>query len=439
MEQYFNVVQDLEGNVVSQAFARIQNQNGLNDAIIYDASGAQMLNPIAADSQGGFSFAAPNGSYFIQIEVANKVYKKIGPITLYDPADDSRPPGAQGPKGDPGPTLYFGAETLYGFQNRIRALLGAKILFTGDSTTFGVALTDVNYAPDKLIVNTATLDGFPAITGVNAGQSGKHTGEWDSTYVAAEISQAPALFVVRWGANDPFYGRTISQFESSLRSGVTKIRANYPISSGVGIVLMSPNSMSDTPNGRDAAWFVQASAVVRQVALDFGCAFIDTYELYKNSRDAATRWMDNPFGDGRAIHPLETMNLLICSTLYDMLFPSLLRINFKKPTEAAPALQNGWVDYDPATRAASFYKDRNGRVHIAGIIKSGTVTSGTTIFTLPAGSRPKAQEFFPVLTATTTNQALTAGVYILTNGQVKTWIGVGAEFLNLSGISFLSA
>jgi len=87
MEQYANVVQDLQGNVVPQAVVRVLLPNGGN-ALVYDINGAPMSNPVPCDAEGGFQFQAANGKYFAQVEVGGQVYKKLGPIQLYDPADD---------------------------------------------------------------------------------------------------------------------------------------------------------------------------------------------------------------------------------------------------------------------------------------------------------------------------------------------------------------
>jgi len=87
MEQYANVVQDLAGNVLPEAFVRVLNENGLTDSEIYDVDGARISNPVPVDAQGAFQFSAPNGKYFAQVEIANKVYKKLGPVLLFDPAD----------------------------------------------------------------------------------------------------------------------------------------------------------------------------------------------------------------------------------------------------------------------------------------------------------------------------------------------------------------
>src|SRR5690606_21248723 len=85
---------------------------------------------------------------------------------------------------------------------------------------------------------------------VNAGHSGKNTAEWVSTYLSGDLAQAPDLYIVRWGINDPTSGRSIQDFATSLRQGLQTIRA----SKGVGelsVLLMTPNTTADTYNGRD--------------------------------------------------------------------------------------------------------------------------------------------------------------------------------------------
>ena len=61
---------------------------------------------------------------------------------------------------------------------------------------------------------------------------------------------------------------------------------------------------------------------------------------------------------------------------------------------SAPSLQNSWVDYGAPHQTARYRKDPNGVVHIQGMIKSGTTTAGTLLFTLPAGYRPDAELWY---------------------------------------------
>src|SRR4030066_812363 len=61
--------------------------------------------------------------------------------------------------------------------------------------------------------------------------------------------------------------------------------------------------------------------------------------------------------------------------------------------EAAPqwtdaTLLNGWTNYGSPYHNAGYTKDRAGVVRIRGLINSGTLTSGTPLFRLPAGYKP---------------------------------------------------
>jgi len=62
-------------------------------------------------------------------------------------------------------------------------------------------------------------------------------------------------------------------------------------------------------------------------------------------------------------------------------------------TFTVPTLQNGWVNYSPSSgdpnwQGAGYLTDSLGRVHTNGLVRAGTVTSPTTMFTLPVGLRP---------------------------------------------------
>ena len=62
-------------------------------------------------------------------------------------------------------------------------------------------------------------------------------------------------------------------------------------------------------------------------------------------------------------------------------------------TFTAPTFQNGWLNYspgsgDPNWQNAGYLTDSLGRVQTTGLVRAGTVASGTPIFTLPVASRP---------------------------------------------------
>lgn len=97
----------------------------------------------------------------------------------------------------------------------------------------------------------------------------------------------------------------------------------------------------------------------------------------------------------------------------------------------APTLLNGWLDYGSAFQTAGYYKDGLGIVHLTGVVKSGT--AGATIFTLPSGYRPAANQQQP---------AAASGGYatcrinsdgsVVHQGSITSWY-------SLDGISFRAA
>jgi hypothetical protein len=103
---------------------------------------------------------------------------------------------------------------------------------------------------------------------------------------------------------------------------------------------------------------------------------------------------------------------------------------------AAPTLLNSWVNYDVAGgwEGAGYFKDRAGRVFLQGLIKSGTATAGTTLFTLPSGYRPAKTLYFAV-TSNFAGSTTLGSVYIDATGDVKIAAGSNVA-LSLSGIHF---
>lgn len=95
MEQYADVVIDLEGNAIQgatvQIFAGAPNawlqKDFTTPAKLYDSNGTQQ-DAVVTDARGAFAFQAPNGKYVLQVKVRGTIYATIGPRLFYDPADD---------------------------------------------------------------------------------------------------------------------------------------------------------------------------------------------------------------------------------------------------------------------------------------------------------------------------------------------------------------
>lgn len=64
----------------------------------------------------------------------------------------------------------------------------------------------------------------------------------------------------------------------------------------------------------------------------------------------------------------------------------------------APTLLNGWVNFSGSGSPVGFQKSDDGWVQLRGSISSGTITSGTPLFTLPVGYRPLGLLLIPTVT-----------------------------------------
>lgn len=94
----------------------------------------------------------------------------------------------------------------------------------------------------------------------------------------------------------------------------------------------------------------------------------------------------------------------------------------------APGLLNSWANFGGAYNPAGYYKDKQGIVHLRGLLASGII--GSSAFTLPVGYRPANTEMFP----TVSNGAF--GVArVLNTGDVVPFSGSNA-FFSLDGITF---
>jgi hypothetical protein len=253
--------------------------------------------------------------------------------------------------------LIFGLEYLSYFHKKIMARTSAfeilKIVFSGDSTTLGTSIVDPNNTLSNLMAFMCKVKGIPNVTTINNGQSGMDTEHWNQTYYNTDLTSAPDVLVLRWGLNDPGLSiatnialgsvdvitpaldaqrRGVIEFTTSLRAGLTKVRASKT-STQMSIILMTPNSTSDTPNRRNEIWHESINNVIRQAARDFQCVFIDTYQLFQDSRNApASNYMDLSYtglpSPLRHVHPLDVMNYWITSKIFDVLFPTAILAKF---------------------------------------------------------------------------------------------------------------
>jgi hypothetical protein len=97
----------------------------------------------------------------------------------------------------------------------------------------------------------------------------------------------------------------------------------------------------------------------------------------------------------------------------------------------SPVLQNGWENHGGGFENTGFWKDKEGLVHLRGLIKNGTIAQSTVLFTLPAGYRPQARLIFTIL-----NNNAVGRIDLLPNGDVIIANVSSNLWLNLTGIHF---
>jgi hypothetical protein len=96
----------------------------------------------------------------------------------------------------------------------------------------------------------------------------------------------------------------------------------------------------------------------------------------------------------------------------------------------APTLVSGWVNFGAPWETAGYMR-RGGVVYLRGLIRNGTVTTGTTIFTLPAGFRTNSDTHFDVST-----NGLHGELNVFADGRVTTNVGISTSWVSLRGVIF---
>ncbi len=94
-------------------------------------------------------------------------------------------------------------------------------------------------------------------------------------------------------------------------------------------------------------------------------------------------------------------------------------------------LQSSWQNYGGGYNSAAYYKSKDGRVYLRGLVKDGAVGGNATIFTLPAGYRPPSRELCIVKINTSFGR-----IDIDANGRVIPWNISQNDWVSLDGISF---
>ena len=100
----------------------------------------------------------------------------------------------------------------------------------------------------------------------------------------------------------------------------------------------------------------------------------------------------------------------------------------------APTLLNSWTNYQPATwDPVGYMKDSLGFVHIRGFLKGGTLSTGTLVFTLPAGYRPEKSSYFA---SGVNNSGAVTSWQVSSNGDVIILYGGSTSYCSIGCIVY---
>lgn len=212
---------------------------------------------------------------------------------------------------------FFGLEYTY----RLRAVLKNKdslnIALFGDSTIIGGNGEDSVYKPENYIKNAFIHLGIPNVSIKNFAVSGTTIQQSD---ILNNINGYDVI-LISYGINDGGYGEDrLNMYITKLREILNEIRA---LDDGTvdkkTIIIKTSNSVYDAKQNRDYYWLSQLRRPIIQACRDFKCVFFDTTNFFPDSSVLAGTMMDDPYNDGRGIHPLDNFNSLIWGTLVDFL------------------------------------------------------------------------------------------------------------------------
>lgn len=220
--------------------------------------------------------------------------------------------------------LHIGQEHLFKPYNRMRNRGVIETHIFGDSTVAGNNGESADFKVVPVLGRAFKASGYPMVSITNWGVGGSNVTQMNAV---TKLSPTSDLFIIKYGINDAGLGggaekERLLAFESSLRSKLAEIRNHqYGTMSELGIILMMPNSTNDVLLfGRNSYWYEQLRNIYVRAARDYACAMFDTYNAMPISAGLAGNAMDNPFGNGIAIHPLDTAMTWVYAKMVDVFF-----------------------------------------------------------------------------------------------------------------------
>lgn len=181
-----------------------------------------------------------------------------------------------------------------------------KVKIHGNSATQGGNGESAGYKADSILANVALDLGARSLLATNLAVSGTSVSDVDTSSWLADMTVS--CVILKFGLNEGQTapsGDALESFCTAYRAKLASIRATRSVND-LTIIVVSDNTANDAANGRDEQWIEKTSLALRMIARDYQCCFYDSYGDFRDAENASA-WMDNPYGDGRHIHPLDRM------------------------------------------------------------------------------------------------------------------------------------
>ncbi len=225
--------------------------------------------------------------------------------------------------------------------------------------------------------------------------------------------------ILALGVNDDLLTKPIATFKAKVRrylNGVVSVSGTCVV---LDFIFSKPASNA-------------YKTVLREYAYAYGMPYIDFARLWLGST-ANNKFLKYLADDG--VHPTDFGHEFIAHEVL-----RVMGVPYDKGSSkgigrpVAPTFLNSWINFGSSYEPVTFYKDKEGFVHIQGLMKSGSTTAYSSIFVLPAGYRPSATLIFNV------NATHALGeIEILANGTVQVGNAITNSLVSFSGISFKAA
>jgi lysophospholipase L1-like esterase len=155
-----------------------------------------------------------------------------------------------------------------------------RLLFSGDSITYGVGVTGGGQNRYSTRVTQMLKRYYPEIKEINDGQSGRALCQQGDDYAENLLAQKPDAVVIQWGVNDDYWGFSIAQFSEKYERLVVALRQARP---RMPIVLTT--LVPDFRHGGSLdTWSSEADVRIQEIAVRYQCQLADVHRVLDHRR-----------------------------------------------------------------------------------------------------------------------------------------------------------